>query len=299
MRCAVMLIYGFKLVVIPFYEEHIPTQASTTSQNGISTDIKHSSIKSEPIPHPDTIKTEKFYTLQAKQTSTSLSSYTIDLRKLDNWLEMRIIDIEFLYGYYEPTLFILCESNMTWVGRYAVKKDTCNSVALSLNLNQKTHPIIWPVDKLPSDVIKCLAVPPPIGGILLFGVNSLIYINQSVPSYGVSLNSIAKATSSYPFKSMENTRITLDSSQSVFIASDRMVLSLKGGEIYIVTLITDSESLRNVKSFSIEKGPGSVIASCLVKCNEGYIFIGSRLGNSVLLKYTAKTNNNALNDRLG
>lgn len=298
MRCAVMLIYGFKLVVIPFYEEHISTQASTPAQNGTSTDTKPSSIKSEPVAHPDTIKSEKFYTLQAKQTSTSLSSYTIDLRKLDNWLEMRIIDIEFLYGYYEPTLFILCESNMTWVGRYAVKKDTCNSVALSLNLNQKTHPIIWPVDKLPSDVIKCLAVPPPIGGILLFGVNSLIYINQSVPSHGVSLNSIAKATSSYPFKSMESTRITLDSSQSVFIASDRMVLSLKGGEIYIVTLITDSESLRNVKSFSIEKGPGSVIASCLVKCNEGHIFIGSRLGNSVLLKYTAKASQHAPSEEL-
>ena len=282
MRCAVMLIYGFKLVVIPFYEEY-----STLNTQEKSNDIKLDSASSNNTSS-DPAQSAGTKTFQTTHTSTSLSSYTIDLRKLDNWLEVRIIDIEFLYGYYEPTLFILCESNMTWVGRYAVKKDTCNSVALSLNLNQKTHPVIWPVEKLPSDCIKCLAVPSPIGGILLFGVNSLIYINQSVPSYGVSLNSIAKISSNYPFKNMESTKITLDSCQAVFVASDRLLLSLKGGEIYIVTLLTDTESLRTVRSFSIEKGPGSVISSSVTKCSENYIFIGSRLGNSVLLKYSVK-----------
>jgi cleavage and polyadenylation specificity factor subunit 1 len=167
-----------------------------------------------------------------------------------------------------------------------VKKDTCNSLALSLNLNQRTHPIIWPVDKLPSDCLRCYAVPPPIGGVLLFALNSLIYINQSVPSYGVSLNSLAKLTSAYPFKSMESTHITLDNSQAVFIAPDRMVVSLKGGELCLITMLTDSESLRSVRSFCVEKGPSSVIASCIAKCAESYVFVGSRLANSVLLKYT-------------
>jgi cleavage and polyadenylation specificity factor subunit 1 len=41
-------------------------------------------------------------------------------------------------------------------------------------------------------------------------VNSLIYINQSIPSYAVSLNSIAKTTSNYPFKNMEKTKISMD-----------------------------------------------------------------------------------------
>jgi len=169
-----------------------------------------------------------------------------------------------------------------------VKKDTCNSVALSLNLNQRTHPIIWPVDKLPSDCLRCYAVPPPIGGVLLFALNSLIYINQSVPSYGVSLNSLAKQTSSYPFKNMEYTRLTLDNSQAVFVAPDRMVVSLKGGELCLITMLTDSESLRSVRSFNIEKGPSSVISSCITKCSENYVFVGSRLANSVLLKYTVQ-----------
>ncbi|CAF0847441.1 unnamed protein product [Brachionus calyciflorus] len=253
MRCACMLIYGFKLVVIPF---------ALNQDNSEQLDEN-----TEP-------------------NSKSLTSYTIDLRKIDNWLEMRIIDIEFLYGYYEPTLFILCESNMTWVGRYAVKKDTCNSVALSLNLNQKTHPIIWPVDKLPSDCLKSYAVPDPIGGVLIFASNSLIYINQSVPSYAVSLNSIARTTSHYPFKAyLENIKITLDSSQALFISHDRICISLKGGELYIITLLTDTESLRSIRSFNIEKCANSVISTGLTKCYDNYLFVGSRLGNSVLLKY--------------
>jgi cleavage and polyadenylation specificity factor subunit 1 len=299
MRCACMLIYGFKLVIIPFYEDHSSLNNNhqfnldeKAYQDGEeSSKLNSDNFKSESSNLHETSFVHKSEKTTNNQSSiTSLSSYTIDLRKLDNWLEMRIVDIEFLYGYYEPTLFILSESNMTWVGRYAVKKDTCNSVALSINLNQKTHPIIWPVDKLPSDCLKCLAVPLPIGGVLLFAVNSLIYINQSVPSYGISLNSIAQTTSNYPFKNMEYVRITLDNSQAVFIGSNQLFVSLKGGEIYIITMLTDFESLRTVRNFNIEKGPGSVISSCLVKCADNFLFIGSRLANSVLLKYNIKLN---------
>ncbi len=169
MRCAVMLIYGCKLVVIPFYEDHSSHQPTASKEEPPQqTSIKKEQyVKSEPsLVHQDIKFSLNPADLSSfkRPTTSSLSSYSIDLRKLDDWNEMRIIDIEFLYGYYEPTLFILSEMNRTWVGRYAIKKDTCNSVALSLNLQQKTHPIIWPVDKLPSDCLRCVAVPPPIGG---------------------------------------------------------------------------------------------------------------------------------------
>jgi len=122
MRCAVMLIYGYKLAVIPLHEDHGRTLTFSTLEAERSNE-----------PHPPT--NQQFFRSESEQnsrngqqsngigklTTGSQSSYTIDLRKLDQWLEMRIIDIEFLYGYYEPTLFILCESTMTWVGRYSNK----------------------------------------------------------------------------------------------------------------------------------------------------------------------------------
>jgi cleavage and polyadenylation specificity factor subunit 1 len=88
---------------------------------------------------------------------------------------------------------------------------------------------------------------------------------------------------------MEHVRCTLDMSQATFVEPNRLIVSLKGGELYIVTLITDAESLRTVRSIHIEKGPSSVISSCLTKCGEQFLFIGSRLGNSVLLKHTKTT----------
>ena len=44
-----------------------------------------------------------------------LSSYVIDLRNLDEKI-INVIDIQFLHGYYEPTIFILYEPLPTWAG---------------------------------------------------------------------------------------------------------------------------------------------------------------------------------------
>ena len=42
-------------------------------------------------------------------------SYIIDLSKMEEKIH-NIIDIQFLQGYYEPTLFILYEPIRTWAG---------------------------------------------------------------------------------------------------------------------------------------------------------------------------------------
>ena len=39
-----------------------------------------------------------------------------------------------------------------------------------------------------------------LGGVLILAVNSLLYLNQSVPPYGVSLNSIASTCSAFPLR---------------------------------------------------------------------------------------------------
>ena len=44
-----------------------------------------------------------------------LPSYTINMRQIDARLN-NIIDIQFLHGYYEPTVLILYEPLKTWPG---------------------------------------------------------------------------------------------------------------------------------------------------------------------------------------
>ena len=39
-----------------------------------------------------------------------------------------------------------------------------------------------------------------IGGVVVFAVNSLLYLNQSVPPFGVSLNSLTTGTTAFPLR---------------------------------------------------------------------------------------------------
>ncbi|KAG8515410.1 Cleavage and polyadenylation specificity factor subunit 1 [Galemys pyrenaicus] len=252
-RCAAMLIYGTRLVVLPFRRESLAEE--------------HEGLVGEG------------------QRSSFLPSYIIDVRALDEKL-LNIVDLQFLHGYYEPTLLILFEPNQTWPGRVAVRQDTCSIVAISLNITQKVHPVIWSLTSLPFDCTQALAVPKPIGGVVIFAVNSLLYLNQSVPPYGVALNSLTAGTTAFPLRTQEGVRITLDCAQAAFISYDKMVISLKGGEIYVLTLVTDG--MRSVRAFHFDKAAASVLTTSMVTMEPGYLFLGSRLGNSLLLKYTEK-----------
>lgn len=95
---------------------------------------------------------------------------------------------------------------------------------------------------------------------MVFAVNSLLYLNQSVPPYGVALNGLTTGTTAFPLRecgqgrdrrgggalegrgvcltvpgtgTQEGVRITLDCAQAAFISYDKMVISLKGGEMCV------------------------------------------------------------------
>ncbi|XP_010214907.1 PREDICTED: cleavage and polyadenylation specificity factor subunit 1-like, partial [Tinamus guttatus] len=116
-------------------------------------------------------------------------------------------------------------------GRVAVRQGHVRIVAISLNIMQKVHPVIWSLSNLPFDCTQALAVPKPIGGVVIFAVNSLLYLNQSVPPYGVSLNSLTAGTTVFPLRFQDSVKVTLDCAQAAFISYDKMVISLKGGEM--------------------------------------------------------------------
>lgn len=88
-RCAVMLVYGRKLVVLPFRRE-------TALDDTELLDVKPcSSATNTKVP--------------------VLASYMIILKELDEKMD-NVIDVQFLHGYYEPTLLILYEPVKTFPG---------------------------------------------------------------------------------------------------------------------------------------------------------------------------------------
>jgi cleavage and polyadenylation specificity factor subunit 1 len=91
-RCAVMLCYGRKLVVLPFRKD-------TTLDEFEVQDVKP--IKKAPT--------------QLVARTPILASYMIFLKDLDEKID-NVLDIQFLHGYYEPTLLILYEPVRTFPG---------------------------------------------------------------------------------------------------------------------------------------------------------------------------------------
>lgn len=105
--------------------------------------------------------------------------------------------------------------------------------------------------------------------------------------------------------------MTLDCTQADFLTHDQLIFSLKGGELYVLTLLCDA--MRSVRGFHFEKSASSVLTTCvrepgfsvysfsfgllnalffscfqLMVCDKDYIFLGSRLGNSLLLRISEK-----------
>eukprot|EP00099_Drosophila_melanogaster_P025688 NP_725397.1 cleavage and polyadenylation specificity factor 160, isoform B [Drosophila melanogaster] len=224
-RCAVMLVYGKRLVVLPFRKDNSLDEIELA-------DVKP--IKKAP-------------TAMVSRTPI-MASYLIALRDLDEKID-NVLDIQFLHGYYEPTLLILYEPVRTCPGRIKV----------------------YPIQK-------------PIGGCLVMTVNAVIYLNQSVPPYGVSLNSSADNSTAFPLKPQDGVRISLDCANFAFIDVDKLVISLRTGDLYVLTLCVDS--MRTVRNFHFHKAAASVLTSCICVLHSEYIFLGSRLGNSLLLHFT-------------
>ncbi|KHJ46818.1 CPSF A subunit region [Trichuris suis] len=273
-RCIALIVYGKHLGVIPFIPALAPGKwlSANTTRNTVFPDI------------------------------IAARSYVIGLNAIDSRL-FHVSDICFLHGFHEPTLLLLYEPIQTTVSRVVIRKDTFCIIAVSLNLKDQTHAVIWAVSHLPFDCLYMKPVPKPVGGIVIFAMNSVIYLNQSVPPCGVLLNENGRGTSEYPFHFSTELMITLDGSSADFITPsekakevypfvkgslcrtfpDSLVVALRSGDLFTATLLVDS--LNMVKDLCFVRGDSSVIPSVLCKCSEGFLFVGSMLGNSVLLRY--------------
>lgn len=56
-------------------------------------------------------------------------------------------------------------------------------------------------------------------------------------------------------------QLSLDCAQVGFLEEDTLVLSLKNGELYVLTLLADN--MRYVRSFHFEKAAASVLTTCV------------------------------------
>ncbi|KAF9970856.1 Cleavage and polyadenylation specificity factor subunit 1 [Actinomortierella ambigua] len=249
-RCALLTFYGDRLAVLPFRTEEV----ATAEDDDVS--------KKWPY----------------------LPSYVMTFSDIDIRIK-NVIDMEFLYDFYEPTLAILFSPQQTWTGRLAVRKDTCSLVVVSLDISHKSYPIIYSIDHLPYDCTKIIPMPKPIGGMLVVSANALIHLDQGSTGMGVGVNGYAPLVTEFPLDQQPILEMALEGAHHAFLAPDQILFSLRSGDLYVVHLQQEGRSL---SGFRIEKAGSSIQLSCTCALMPGYFFAGSRYGDSMLIKYSSK-----------
>ncbi|KAJ7555735.1 hypothetical protein O6H91_05G052500 [Diphasiastrum complanatum] len=205
-------------------------------------------------------------------------SYVVSLRDM----EMKHIkDFVFLHGYIEPVVLVLHEKEPTWAGRVAMKSHTSIITALSINTTLKQHPLIWSADNLPYDAYKLLAVPAPIGGVLVVCANSLHYHSQS-SSCSLALNDFAVSPEGSTEFPKSKISVEFDAANATWISHDVAIFSTKTGNLFLLSLVFDG---RIVQRLELSKSRASVLSSCICTVGDTFFFLGSRLGDSLLVQF--------------
>ncbi|XP_054786519.1 cleavage and polyadenylation specificity factor subunit 1 isoform X2 [Prosopis cineraria] len=135
---------------------------------------------------------------------------------------------------------------------------------------------------LPHDAYKLLAVPSPIGGVLVFGANTIHYHSQSA-SCALALNSYAVSLDSSQELPRSNFNVELDAAYATWLLSDVALLSTKNGELLLLTLVYDG---RVVQRLDLSKSKASVLSSGITTIGNSLFFLASRLGDSMLVQFS-------------
>jgi len=194
-----------------------------------------------------------------------------------------VTDFVFLHGYHSPTLLLLHNTSETWAGRIAVKKDTGSLITLTVNQSAKSWDEVCRQDELPWNLYKLFPLPK-IGGAIVFSTDVILHFSQNV-DFGLSLNRYGDEASSAAvplarFDPVGNNVISLESVECSMLSDNRLMIGDSQAKLYVLTF--------GEKSMELKMEASSSAASCLVTLANDYLFIGSSLGDSLVVKYRAR-----------
>ncbi|GAQ89308.1 Cleavage/polyadenylation specificity factor [Klebsormidium nitens] len=217
-------------------------------------------------------------------------TYFLDLRTVG---VKNVKDIVFLHGYLEPALLVLHEPDPTWGGRAAVGRFTCEATVLSVNTTLRQHPQIFAATSLPYDAYQAVAVPSPLGGALVLAANTVHYFSQT-SFHTLAVNNLAGVPEGAPVPPRTSFEVELDVARVAWVAADTALISSKTGALLLLTL---GHVGRTVDSLELSRSKGAVLASAVCPVGDSLVFLGSRLGDSMLLQYARGTATEATTQR--
>lgn len=221
-------------------------------------------------------------------------SFVLPLTVLDPGL-LHPVDMAFLHEYRDPTIGILYSTMARSSNMSAERRDVTIYAVYALDLDQKASTTLQAVQKLPNDVYRIVALPPPVGGALLIGGNELIHIDQGGKPNAIAVNEFAKEASSFAMTDHSEYGLKLEGCQIEHLgnASGDMLVILKTGELALLTFRMDGRSVTSMELRRIGEGQMQSLrmgaASCTTSLGSNCLFIGSEESDSLLVSLAKRS----------
>ncbi|PHH63058.1 hypothetical protein CDD81_6303 [Ophiocordyceps australis] len=218
-------------------------------------------------------------------------SFVLSLPLLDPTL-LHPIHLAFLHEYREPTFGILSAAQAP---SFALGlKDSLSYKVFTLDLKQRASTTILSVTGLPQDLFRVIALPAPMGGALLVGLNELIHIDQSGKPNGVAVNDVAKQVTSFSLSDQSDLNWRLERCVIEHLAIDNgeLLLVLNDGRLGIINFKIDGRTVSGISVKSVAPDCGGQLisssVSCMSRLDSKSVFVGSESGDSVVLGWSRK-----------
>ncbi|KAL5337780.1 CPSF A subunit region-domain-containing protein [Aspergillus crustosus] len=276
-RCAVFQFGARNLAIIPF---HQPGDDLVMDNYGSEFDDE-TGLDGGSMDH-----NAKDTTSTAYQTPYA-SSFVLPLTTLDPSV-LHPICLAFLYEYREPTFGILYSQVATSKALHHERNDVVFYTVFTLDLEQRASTTLLSVTRLPSDLFKVVALPPPVGGSLLIGSNELVHVDQAGKSNAVGVNEFSRQASSFSMTDQSDLALRLENCavERISEVNGDLLLALSTGELALISFRLDGRSVSGISVRLLYTQAETFLAStpsCSAFLGEGKVFIGSEDADSVLL----------------
>ncbi|KAL3470459.1 CPSF A subunit region-domain-containing protein [Aspergillus californicus] len=220
------------------------------------------------------------------------SSFVLPMTALDPSI-LHPISLAFLHEYREPTFGILYSQVATSKALLHERKDVVLYTVFTLDLEQRASTTLLSVTRLPSDLLKVVALSPPVGGSLLIGSNEFVHVDQAGKTNAVGVNEFSRQASSFSMTDQSDLGLRLENCVVERLSEENgdLLLALSTGELALISFKLDGRSVSGISVRLMSTQPESLLAStasCSAFLGEGGIFFGSEDADSVLLALAAK-----------
>ncbi|XP_059050799.1 DNA damage-binding protein 1-like [Achroia grisella] len=199
-----------------------------------------------------------FKIIPLDKDSTELKAFTLRLE------ELNVYDIEFLHGCSNPTL-ILIHQDLN--GRHIKTHE------IGLRDKQFTKPL-WRQDNVETEASILIPVPSPLGGAIVIGQESIVYHDGQ--SYVAVAPPQIKLTPINCYCRVDTRGL-------------RYLLGDIAGRLFMLLLELQEkiDGVQAVKDLKVELLGEIPIPECMTYLDNGVVFVGSRLGDSALVRLSA------------